>query len=84
MRIRSLACVVATLIFIATFAMVQSPPQAQMVQRGTVDTTGKTGAQLYAESCATCHGLDGRGKEASELGFDVATPDFTDCQFAPR
>jgi mono/diheme cytochrome c family protein len=84
MRIRSLACVVATLTFVATFATVQNPPQAQMVQRGTVDTSGKTGEQLYVESCATCHGLDGRGKEAGVLGFDVPTPDFTDCQFAPR
>lgn len=84
MSIRSLACVVVTLIFIVTFGLVQDPSRAQVVQKGTVDTTGKTGAQLFADNCAACHGLDGKGKEAGELGFDVPTPDFTDCQFAPR
>ena len=74
----------ATLVFVVAFGMVQQVPQAQVVQKGTVDTAGKTGAQLYADTCATCHGMDGKGKEATELGFDVPTPDFTDCQFAPR
>jgi mono/diheme cytochrome c family protein len=69
--------------FVVAFAWVQETPQAQVTQ-GTVNTAGKTGAELFGEACAACHGLDGKGKEASELGFDVPTPDFTDCQFAPR
>jgi len=81
---RTIVCTVSTLVFVVTFLSVQENPQAQVVQKGTVDTTGKTGAQLYADTCATCHGMDGKGKEATELGFDVPTPDFTDCQFAPR
>jgi hypothetical protein len=82
---------VAALVFVTTFGVIQEVPSARgvddalpQVQRGTVDTSGKTGAQLFAENCAACHGLDGRGKDASVLGFDVPTPDFTDCQFAPR
>jgi mono/diheme cytochrome c family protein len=71
-------------VFVTTFMAVQEWPQAQVVTRGTVDTTGKSGAQLFGEACAACHGLDGKGKDASVLGFDVPTPDFTDCQFAPR
>ena len=58
--------------------------RGQAVQQGTVNTTGKTGAELFAGACSACHGLDGKGKESSQLGFDVPTPDFTDCQFAPR
>jgi mono/diheme cytochrome c family protein len=81
---RSIAYTLTTLVFVVTFLSVQENPQAQVVQKGTVDTTGKSGAQMYAETCATCHGMDGKGKEATELGFDVPTPDFTDCQFAPR
>jgi mono/diheme cytochrome c family protein len=73
----------AVCVFVATFAAVQASPHAQ-VQRGTVDTAGKTGADLYRETCAACHGLDGAGRDASVLGFDVPTPDFTDCQFARR
>lgn len=80
----SLSCGFAALVFVGTLLTVQAVPQAQVVQKGTVDTTGKTGAQLFAENCSACHGLDGKGKDASVLGFDVPTPDFTDCQFAPR
>jgi mono/diheme cytochrome c family protein len=70
-------------VFVITFAIVQERSQAQ-VQKGTVDTTGRTGAQLYDDTCAACHGVDGAGKDASVLGFDVPTPDFTDCSFATR
>jgi mono/diheme cytochrome c family protein len=69
--------------FLFAFVCVQDVTSAQVV-RGTVDTTGKTGAELFAFACAGCHGLDGKGKDASVLGFELATPDFTDCQFAPR
>ncbi len=81
---RTIACTVSTLVFVVTFLSVQENPHAQVVRKGTVDTTGKSGAQIYAETCATCHGMDGKGKAATELGFDVPTPDFSDCQFAPR
>lgn len=74
----------ATLVFAATFVMVQQVPLAQVVTKGTVNTAGKTGEQLFNENCSACHGLNGKGKEAGVLGFDVPTPDFTDCQFAPR
>jgi hypothetical protein len=39
---------------------------------------------VYTAACAACHGYDGRGRGATELGFDVAVPDFTDCDFAVR
>jgi mono/diheme cytochrome c family protein len=39
---------------------------------------------VYAAACAACHGDDGRGRSASELGFEVPLPDFTDCDFAVR
>ncbi len=74
----------AALLFVAAFVSVQSAPQAAQVQKGTVNTEGKSGAQLFNDNCAACHGLDGKGKDASVLGFDVPTPDFSDCQFAPR
>ena len=61
----------------------RSPTELQVVQ-GTVNTAGKSGADLYRETCAACHGLDGKGKEAGALGFDVPTPDFTDCNYASR
>jgi mono/diheme cytochrome c family protein len=42
------------------------------------------GARLFQENCATCHGLDGRGRSSAEVGFDQPLPDFTDCDFATR
>ena len=64
-----------------TVARTVDPPQ---VAKGTVDTAGKSAADLYGDSCAACHGTDGKGKDAAVLGFDVPTPDFTDCSFATR
>jgi mono/diheme cytochrome c family protein len=75
--------------FLLAFVTTQEAPEARalasgQVAQGTVTTAGKSGADLYREACAACHGLDGKGKEADAIGFDVPTPDFTDCQFAPR
>ena len=39
------------------------------------------GQQVYERACAACHGTNGRGVDASRLGFDVAVPDFTECSF---
>jgi hypothetical protein len=38
----------------------------------------------YSAACAACHGDDGRGRTASLVGFELALPDFTDCDFAAR
>lgn len=48
------------------------------------DALAQPGAGLYAESCAACHGSDGRGRSSAELGFATPVPDFTDCDFANR
>ena len=39
---------------------------------------------LYDTACAACHGVDGTGKSQAELAFEIAPPDFTDCEFASR
>ncbi len=44
----------------------------------------ETGAELYQSTCAACHGSDGSGNTPAQLGFDIAVPDFTDCDFAAR
>jgi cytochrome c553 len=43
-----------------------------------------TGEQIYRETCAGCHGDDGKGAPRSTVGFAVPLPDFTDCNFATR
>ena len=44
----------------------------------------RSGAELYARSCASCHGADGAGRAQQELAFETEVPDFSDCEFASR
>lgn len=52
----------------------------------TVSTavSAKTGRQLFNESCATCHGANGKGIPKDQLGLQAQPADFTDCSFASR
>lgn len=43
-----------------------------------------SGAELYRQACAHCHGADGRGVAQERLRLEVPVPDFTDCSFATR
>ncbi len=48
----------------------------------------ETGGELYQSACAACHGSDGSGNLPSQLGFDLAIPDFKGqikgpCHFFP-
>lgn len=58
---------------------------ADEVASGVADLDAlRSGERVYAEACAACHGADGTGVRQERLGFDVPTPDFTDCNFATR
>jgi cytochrome c5 len=67
----------ATSILIPCFALWALAPglRAQNAPDGTL---------VFEETCATCHGSDGRGRTSVELGFETPVPDFTDCDFANR
>jgi mono/diheme cytochrome c family protein len=45
-------------------------------------TAAPDGAALFKADCAACHGVDGRGRNIAEVGFDLPLPNFTDCGFA--
>lgn len=51
---------------------------------GSAQPVTRTGAAVFAEACASCHGFDGRGRPKEEVGFDRPLPDFADCNFATR
>jgi len=60
-----------------------SPPTASL--NSSIQTEPAIrGEAIYLNSCAACHGVDGRGASQAMVGFDLALPDFTDCEFAPR
>lgn len=40
--------------------------------------------QLYEQACASCHGVDGKGRSLREVAFSTPLPDFSDCEFASR
>ena len=75
---RARASCFVSLILLSTCTLSWAQPDRQATE-AILD-----GAQVYESACATCHGSDGRGKEASQVGFDTPLPDFTDCDFAAR
>ena len=70
--------VAAAVLFFLTAAAVLGATQEQAPK------ALRTGKEIYLESCATCHGANGRGQSRSRVGFDVRLPDFADCNFATR
>jgi mono/diheme cytochrome c family protein len=67
-----------------TILFVQAAPKAVQQAAPRPAAPARTGAELYKDACAACHGLNGTGQERSVVGFDLAIPDFTDCSFASR
>jgi mono/diheme cytochrome c family protein len=57
---------------------------ALAAEQDAVPQPQRTGQQIFLETCAACHGPDGKGRSRSRVGFDVALPDFTDPDFASR
>ncbi|HEX5069696.1 MAG TPA: c-type cytochrome [Vicinamibacterales bacterium] len=72
------ACHVSVLAGVSLMAA-QSPVASQ---KPPALPTPRTGEDIFRATCATCHGLDGRGSPRSVVGFEAALPDFTDCGFA--
>jgi len=42
----------------------------------------RSGAEVWASACASCHGEDGAGRPAAVVGFDVPLPNLRDCAVA--
>lgn len=72
-------CVALIVTLLAASAAMSQPADA-----GAPPWAGASGAELYTAACAACHGADGRGRTATQLGFELPVPDFTDCDFAAR
>lgn len=72
------------IVFAGLAAAVIAAPLIAAVQRAGAFPEGTTAGEVYAASCAACHGADGRGAPPSVVGFEEPLPDFTDCSFATR
>lgn len=47
-------------------------------------SAGRMGEDIYASTCASCHGSDGRGAPAAQTGLSITPLDFTDCRRTNR
>jgi len=88
-RLARVSLWISSAVFVAAFLAVQAHAQAAAVgqTRTPVPTpapTQKAGKQMYDETCAACHGVDGKGRDRPSVGFDYPLPDFTDCSYASR
>ncbi|MEN8374736.1 MAG: c-type cytochrome [Gemmatimonadota bacterium] len=84
--VRALAlAAVTTLSGLALAIALPAPAAAQenpaAAQAAYADMSGEA---LYRAACAACHGADGTGASAADVGFDIALPDFSECAFASR
>jgi mono/diheme cytochrome c family protein len=71
-------------VLVTALLLAQARPHAAPQTPSGPPAPPKTGAQLFKDACSACHGLDGRGRERSVVGFDLQLPDFSNCSFASR
>jgi mono/diheme cytochrome c family protein len=73
---------------LTAFALLSSGPRRAAAQDEATPTPitipDRSGAELYQAACASCHGVDGTGAEATFVAFEEEVPDFTQCNFASR
>jgi len=58
------------------FFMIAACPAAMAAAR--------SGEEIFAATCVSCHGSDGRGATAAQSGLSVRPLDFTDCRRTNR
>jgi len=70
-------CVVVISITLGTLGL-QRGPRAAHAQDAALGAARlpESGEALYLQTCASCHGADGRGAPRSEVGFDPTMPSF--------
>jgi len=74
------AKVTAVLVLVLGFAA----GAALFAAQAPASPPGRTGRQIFLDSCAACHAADGKGQSRSRRGFDLNPPDFSDPDFASR
>jgi len=83
-QVRRLAVVSVLTLVIPSVAGLQRSTVAHAQVAGQSGGVAADGRQVYAEACATCHGLDGRGVPEVSALLDMPLPNFSDCNFAAR
>lgn len=76
-----IACIFAAVMLFAPMAAHAGAAQTAAAQAAAP----MDGAALFQANCAACHGETAAGdRKASDIGFPIKMPNFTDCSFANR
>jgi mono/diheme cytochrome c family protein len=77
--------VVAPAVFaVALLAVIDERATPLRAQTRAPPAPASTDAELYANACANCHGLDGAGSVEVSALLGMPLPDFSECTFATR
>jgi len=77
----------ALLALMALVGPIVTPALAQDVgpsHNGASAVPPPSGRELFLRSCANCHGPEGTGAVAVQVGLPITPPDFTESRFASR
>jgi mono/diheme cytochrome c family protein len=55
-------------------------PVFLLAAAGSSSAAERGGEEIYVATCASCHGVEGRGASASLTGLPIKPRDFTDCR----
>jgi mono/diheme cytochrome c family protein len=70
--------VLALLTALAVVIVLTGPPMSAQVKKVPVSPTAKdSGPEMYKAYCASCHGLDGKGKGPAAAALKVPATDLT-------
>jgi mono/diheme cytochrome c family protein len=55
----------------------EGAPQKKVIKKVSMKSTGYSGAEMYREYCAVCHGKEGKGDGPAASELKTAPPDLT-------
>ena len=70
------------LVFVCVYVLLAAGNAAAQGAPSSPALEERTGAEIYRQGCAACHGADGKGVSLDVRGFETEPPDFTECKFA--
>jgi mono/diheme cytochrome c family protein len=59
-------------------------PLILLAGSGAALASERTGEEIFAATCANCHGSDGRGAPSGQTGLSIKPRNFTDCAITNR
>jgi mono/diheme cytochrome c family protein len=77
MTARKIVCLAGTVLALALFALAQQTPSPEIKHVPMKPTSAASGADMYTNYCAVCHGKDGKGNGPAASALKVPPSDLT-------